>query len=547
MDLTPEQKQELAELRRLEELEKRFNSTPKPVSPRESHKALYDAVDTGKELLGKALDGAGRVLDYAGGNARTAITDVGDEVFGDGELIDGKDYSNALKGKAPTSSEILQRLGASDDWKTTVAGLGLDIATDPLTYLTLGASSLGKAGKALRAFEKPTKGLAKSIHAAPFRKLNKAAIDYARKTGIPLSEIRKPTDILFDNHIWGTARGVDEKTLSHLKELSQRRNEIVDLYKHAKVNPDNATLPLKKHLSKLTSSDGAYNKDMIEEGKELIRKTYDDFSSQQGGVIKRLERKPETVMREVRGPSMNTQIQAKDLITGKPIENVTSDPLFLNYTKSTPTRNISKSSTKAESPMVDYATGKAITKENVDEVVEVIKPKKAGTLQDLDRERVALNSQVDSMYRDKGFSYTDGEIKQLDALRKGMRDEQINALNRAEANVLDEGARVGDEWAELGKEQGVILSGAKGLGQDVSRLENLGSVTQADSIIAGVAATNKEAMQALALKKLLQIAKSTPVATGTGVLLKKGAESGMNDVFIRELLKRANRTEETGQ
>jgi hypothetical protein len=120
-------------------------------------------------------DYAGRVLDYAGGLARGSIAGAAEPFVGK-NLVD---IQEVLKGKAPTFSEILEKSGVPEWYSLSTAfpemysetgeglalqkggmldpsvrgavGLGLDIATDPLTYGTLGLSALSKVGKAAKA------------------------------------------------------------------------------------------------------------------------------------------------------------------------------------------------------------------------------------------------------------------------------------------------------------------------------------------------------------------------------------------------------------
>jgi len=107
------------------------------------------------------LRGVGSALDYAGGNVRNAVAQGADAALGT-ELTQEGDTMRALKGDAPSSSEYLGRGGMEEGWKRTGAGLALDIASDPLTYATLGiapalkgASTVAKLGR----MEKLAEGL----------------------------------------------------------------------------------------------------------------------------------------------------------------------------------------------------------------------------------------------------------------------------------------------------------------------------------------------------------------------------------------------------
>ena len=129
-------------------------------------------------IMRQGLDYALRGLDYAGGNARTALATgagmVQNAVQGKNplaqEITTGEDVKKALKGQAPTSAEYLRRLGVPEGGSLNVPGLGkvtirgaaglaADIATDPLTlvakavkgspYLEKLFNSPGKASEAL--------------------------------------------------------------------------------------------------------------------------------------------------------------------------------------------------------------------------------------------------------------------------------------------------------------------------------------------------------------------------------------------------------------
>jgi len=88
-----------------------------------------------------------RALDYTGGLTRTAIAGAADP-FVEGDLVNQDDVINALKGKAVTTEEVLDRSGMEDGALRTGLGFAGDVALDPTTYMSGGISALAKLGKA---------------------------------------------------------------------------------------------------------------------------------------------------------------------------------------------------------------------------------------------------------------------------------------------------------------------------------------------------------------------------------------------------------------
>jgi len=112
-------------------------------------------------ILDSLLGGAGYLLDTPGALTRGAIGNVAD-------LLEGKDRVGARVG----GRELLERLGLAgpneEGWVPDmgdVAGLGVDVATDPLTYLLPGLTSAVKGAakaavpKAAGAFASATSGI----------------------------------------------------------------------------------------------------------------------------------------------------------------------------------------------------------------------------------------------------------------------------------------------------------------------------------------------------------------------------------------------------
>lgn len=133
-------------------------SAPAP----ETKPAPAPAGISAKQVASKALDYGLRGLDYIGGLSRTGAYTVADEVgelLGREDSIDSGDaLLSALKGQAPSSSEYLKKMGIENPTAAAALGFVSDIALDPLTYLSLGSTALGK-GVAKAATEKGAKGL----------------------------------------------------------------------------------------------------------------------------------------------------------------------------------------------------------------------------------------------------------------------------------------------------------------------------------------------------------------------------------------------------
>jgi hypothetical protein len=123
-------------------------------------------------LIRQALGGAAAGLDYAGGIARTGVADIADTVSGGGKVT-GEDWKAALNpsdGKlAPDTADYMERFGVPEGAKANLfpevripftdvklgegetsvrdaVGFAGDVALDPLTYATFGASGLAKEG-----------------------------------------------------------------------------------------------------------------------------------------------------------------------------------------------------------------------------------------------------------------------------------------------------------------------------------------------------------------------------------------------------------------
>ena len=162
---------------------------------------------TPPDLSSKALDYGLRALDYTSGLGRGAAAGLM-EPFTDENLVN---FADVIKGKTPSSSEILEKLGtpelgatsdilpmmysdSGDEWFKAkkggaldvtgrgVLGLAGDVGLDPLTYLTLGAApAISKLGKGATVAAKPlATGIEKvgeSIYKSGLKALDTRAIE----------------------------------------------------------------------------------------------------------------------------------------------------------------------------------------------------------------------------------------------------------------------------------------------------------------------------------------------------------------------------------
>lgn len=136
---------------------------PKVMAPESQDVSILDKVGEGLQGAKEAGQMAGRVLDYPGGLARTAIAQVASPYVSraqnkDLNLVNTQDWLDALKGQAPTSSEYMKRAQVPEMGKVDVPylgevtgrgalGLATDIATDPLNLVNKigqGVEALGK-------------------------------------------------------------------------------------------------------------------------------------------------------------------------------------------------------------------------------------------------------------------------------------------------------------------------------------------------------------------------------------------------------------------
>lgn len=217
-----------------------------------------------------AVDYTARGLDYAGGLVRTAIADAALPA----EQITGEDWQKALRGQALPSSEILKRSGVSeiatlsdalpelyskDDsgllrkggWADPSArgalGLALDVVADPLTYFTLGASNLGKAGKLLKPGSAALESGGKAIYKSGLKRIDQEALKYGKE---PVS------DVLMKYGISGSADAIQKQMDNLAGALSNKQKGLLELADSAGVSVPmaDAMKPAEEYISSIKAT-----------------------------------------------------------------------------------------------------------------------------------------------------------------------------------------------------------------------------------------------------------------------------------------------------
>lgn len=241
-----------------------------------------------------ALDGLMRGLDYAGGVARTGVGEFID-AFVPGNNVTGDDWKKALVGKAPTSSQYLEKLGVgemgslsdiapglySDTGKGMAlqrggslditgrgtVGTALDIASDPLTYVTLGAAPLVKnAPKLLKDVISPLKTAGqyagKKIYKSAFKEADEVAKQFNK---IPIS------DIGWKYNIVGSQDKINKQLAGLTTNLANKSSQIIDDASAAGANVDiYGMLNRAKDSLKTTDSLDVLKNDGLKKSKNLV-------------------------------------------------------------------------------------------------------------------------------------------------------------------------------------------------------------------------------------------------------------------------------------
>lgn len=199
----------------------------------------------GPGIIAQGLDYLGRGLDYTSGLGRTAVGAGLGAIAGEDVIKEG-DVERAFKGQAPSGADLLERanipeggridlmpkikipvvdvtLGEGDTSARDIAGLGLEIGADPLTYVTLGASGAAKA--LVSPLAKTSEKLGKTLYKSGFKKVDENLIEKGLK---PLSDV-----LLEQGAPAGTIKGLSKKIADINKGLLDKRNALYEQIKNA--------------------------------------------------------------------------------------------------------------------------------------------------------------------------------------------------------------------------------------------------------------------------------------------------------------------------
>jgi len=166
-------------------------------------------------LGSKALDYGLRGLDYLAGAGRFAASGYADlyNLATDQPLLNKPDTGlDVLKGKAPTTEDYLEKSGMEDSIGRSALGFVGDVALDPTTYLSGGASAVGKAGK-LKSLFNPAKKAADVVG----DKMIRSGVSKIDET-LELAGKGKLSDIMIKENIVGTNKQIRKK----IDKLSNR-------------------------------------------------------------------------------------------------------------------------------------------------------------------------------------------------------------------------------------------------------------------------------------------------------------------------------------
>lgn len=211
------------------------------------------AMDTALEYGGKALDVGLRTLDLPGGLVRTGwkglqnipraaakgLEELGIEsdLAKKPHLVTTEDFKKALQGRAPTMSEFMEREGADPGLATSAVGMGMDIALDPLTYMSFGTSALKKGAEKT----------GRAVYKSGLKAVDAEAIKYGKE---PVS------DLLIKEGVTGSYQQIQKR----MDELAQgylaQRDEILARATRAggEVDMGEAMAPLLNKISEIEKS-----------------------------------------------------------------------------------------------------------------------------------------------------------------------------------------------------------------------------------------------------------------------------------------------------
>jgi hypothetical protein len=224
-------------------------------------------MDKAKELGMDALSAVGKALDYAGGVARTA----GAAALMDS--VDAGDVLNALMAKPLAGDEILKRAGMPEGGKLSdllpslynetgegwrlqrggwadasgrgAAGLALEMATDPLNYVSGGLAGLAKSG-------------GKKLYKRAFVGADEVAEKFGKKL---------PSELMLKEGAVGTAKGLAKKAEKKAAELLSEKDRILKemLDAGVTINPEDAWKYLESEAIQAALLKNKIKQEMIED------------------------------------------------------------------------------------------------------------------------------------------------------------------------------------------------------------------------------------------------------------------------------------------
>lgn len=206
----------------------------------ESKPEESSAWDTAKEIGGRVLDVGLKTLDLPGGVVRTLVQGATDIPYylRTGETVTKpEDYINMLKGEAPTSEEFMARQGIEPGMDRTAVGIAKDIALDPMTYMTLGASGLAKG----------TANAGKKLYKSGLKAIDLEAAKYGKE---PVSEL------LMSKGITGSAESIQKQMDDLAKAYKTQRDQVLRAADKAggRVSMADAMKPLQDKISEIRLS-----------------------------------------------------------------------------------------------------------------------------------------------------------------------------------------------------------------------------------------------------------------------------------------------------
>ena len=163
----------------------------------------------------QALDMGMRALDWAGGMGRMSASGYVDlyNLATDQPLLNEPDtFQKALKGQAPTTEDYLQKSGMEDSVGRAALGFVGDVALDPTTYMSGGATAIPKLTK-LQKLMNPAGTVADVVG----NKMIASGVSKIDET-LELAGKGKLSDIMIEEGIVGTNKQIKKK----LGKLSNR-------------------------------------------------------------------------------------------------------------------------------------------------------------------------------------------------------------------------------------------------------------------------------------------------------------------------------------